>query len=100
MAVLICLSPLGLLASGTAWGEWGLNQIAQVVQNGQRLGFVPVGLKSGFNFPAFIPDYAVRGLPEFAGYLISAVAGTALLVMLFKLASLLPTRKIRQTPTR
>ena len=100
LAVLIGLSPLGLLASRTAWGEWGPDKIASVVQVGQSLGFVPVGLKSGFSFPAFIPDYAVRGLPEFAGYLISAVAGTALLVILFKLASLLPPRKIRQTPNR
>ena len=98
LALLICLSPLGLLASGTAWGEWGPDQIAGVIHAGQSLGFVPAGMKAGFSFAAIIPEYAVKGLPEFAGYLISALAGTASLVVFFKLASLLPFRKVRQTP--
>ena len=27
---LICLSPIGLLASGTAWGEWGADELAGI----------------------------------------------------------------------
>ncbi len=87
IAVLICLSPLGLLATGTAWGEWGSDEIASVVSGGKALGYVPAALKSGFNFSALLSDYSVHGLPEVAGYLISAVVGVALLVIIFKIAS-------------
>lgn len=34
IVALICLSPLGLLASGTAWGEWGSEEIARVTACG------------------------------------------------------------------
>ena len=33
MAVLIIFTPLGLLASGTAWGEWGVEEMASLVRN-------------------------------------------------------------------
>jgi len=76
---LICLTPLGLLATGTAWGEWGADEIAGIA------GFTPAGMTSGLNYSALLPDYSVSGLPEVAGYLLSAVVGAAILVILFKL---------------
>ncbi|MCR4436787.1 MAG: cobalt transporter CbiM [Clostridiales bacterium] len=85
IAALICLSPLGLLATGTAWGEWGSDEIAQVVSGGKALGFTPQGMKNGFSFESLIPDYAVKGLPDVAGYILSAVAGAAVLILLFKI---------------
>lgn len=75
---LICLTPLGLLATGTAWGEWGI----------EELTVVPDGMKNGFSFKAFMPDYAVKGLPEIAGYVLSATAGVAILIIVFKILSL------------
>ena len=41
MAVLIVLTPLGLLATGTAWGEWGVDEIASLVSGGSQLGYTP-----------------------------------------------------------
>jgi len=82
---LICLSPLGLLAAGTAWGEWGTEEISSVVSGGKSLGYVPKGMENGFNFKALIPDYSVAGMPEFLGYILSAVFGVAILLILFKL---------------
>jgi cobalt/nickel transport system permease protein len=38
-ALLVCLSPLGLLAAGTAWGEWGADEISGVVSGGSALGY-------------------------------------------------------------
>lgn len=38
MAVLIIFTPLGLLASGTAWGEWGVEEMASLVSNGKHWG--------------------------------------------------------------
>ena len=88
LGVLACLSPLGLLASGTAWGEWGADEIRTVATNGQTLGFVPSGMANGFHLKALMPDYAVHGLPGWTGYVLSAIAGAALLVIVFKLLGL------------
>ena len=49
------------------------------------MGFVPHGMKEGFNFSAVMPDYAVSGLPEAAGYLLSAVAGVSIMIIFFKI---------------
>lgn len=87
IVALICLSPLGLLASGTAWGEWGNNEIKEVVSSGKPLGFVPQGMKSGFSFEALMPDYSVSGMSETVGYILSAVAGVAIFIILFKIVS-------------
>ncbi|WP_312693280.1 cobalt transporter CbiM [Caproiciproducens sp.] len=87
IAALILLTPLGLLATGTAWGEWGADEIKEVVSNGSALGFIPEEMKSGINFEAIMPDYSVAGIPEAAGYILSAVAGVAVLLILFKIIS-------------
>ncbi len=88
LVVLICLSPLGLLAAGTAWGEWGAEEIAEVSAGGGALGFIPAGMQNGFSFKSLFPDYVIKGLPDALGYILSAVAGVAILVILFKLVSL------------
>ncbi len=83
MGALIVLTPLGLLAEGTAWGEWGAGEIAAT-----GAGYTPAGIKSGFSFQALIPDYSVEGMPAAFGYILSAVIGAAVLVIAFKLLSL------------
>ncbi|MDR0852620.1 MAG: cobalt transporter CbiM [Clostridiales Family XIII bacterium] len=89
LVVLILFVPLGLLATGTAWGEWGADEIAEVVNGSAALGYVPDGMANGFSFDAFMPDYAVPGLADIPGYILSAVCGTAIAVILFRiLASL------------
>jgi len=84
---LICLTPLGLLAVGTAWGEWGPDEIQNVISGGKVLGYVPAGMQNGFSFETLMPDYSVSGLPEVAGYILSAVAGVAIMIILFKVIS-------------
>ena len=89
-AALIIFTPLGLLAEGTAWGEWAPEEIAELEVEGQALGYTPVGMEEGFSFDAFFPDYTVSGLPDEFAYILSAVIGTALLIIFFKvLASLI-----------
>jgi cobalt/nickel transport system permease protein len=89
LGALVCLCPLGLLASGTAWGEWGAGEIRTALGNGRSLAFVPAGMTRGAALKALWPDYAVLGLPAWAGYLWSALAGAACLVIVFKLLGLL-----------
>lgn len=87
LAALIILTPLGLLATGTAWGEWGTDELSMVVSGGNALGYVPEGMSNGFSFEAVMPDYVISGLPEAAGYILSAAAGAAILIIMFKVLS-------------
>ena len=92
-ALLVAAVPLGLLATGTAWGEWGAEEIAEVVTGGSPLGYVPQGLAEGWSLSVLMPDYALEGMHEAAAYILSAVIGVCLLVILFRLFALLTRRK-------
>ncbi len=85
--VLIVLSPLGLILpehfkAGSAWGEWGVDEIRKLV------GYIPQGLaklSSLWNAP--LPDYALTGWEEkglshlsFA-YIMSALLGIIIIVI-------------------
>ena len=80
LILLIILTPLGLLATGETFGEWGLGELKE------KLGFVPPGLEklSGlWNAP--LPDYAFSGGDESmtfaaAAYILSAVIGVIICV--------------------
>lgn len=93
-AVLIVLTPIGLLATGTAWGEWGVDEMATLVSGGVKLGYTPSGMKSGFELSALFPDYSMAGMPEWTGYILSAVVGVAILVIFFKIVSSLMKDKV------
>lgn len=88
IAVLIAACPLGLLATGTAWGEWGADEIAEIVTDGKALGYTPSGLESGWSLDVPMPDYALEGMNETLAYVLSAVIGVALLIIIFKLISI------------
>ena len=87
VTVLIAATPLGLLATGTAWGEWGADEIAEIETNGKALGYTPQGLANGWELSVPLPDYAAEGLGEVFAYILSAVIGVSLLVIFFKLLS-------------
>lgn len=87
LLIMIILTPLGLLAEGTAWGEWAPEEIAELAENGSALGYTPAGLLDGFSLDVFFPDYAVSGVPEIYGYILSAIMGAAVLILAFKLVS-------------
>ena len=93
-AVLIVLTPIGLLATGTAWGEWGVDEMATLVSGGKQLGYTPAGMQGGFELSALFPDYSMAGLPDWTGYILSAVVGVALLVIIFKIVSSLMKDKV------
>lgn len=85
LLVLVFLTPVGLIASGTAWGEWGMEQVREMA------GFVPEGMKnlSGM-WESVMPDYSIPGvgngfLGSAAGYVISAVAGVILIILVMLL---------------
>lgn len=84
---LIILTPLGLLAEGTAWGEWAPEEIPDLDFWNGAAGYIPAGMLDGFEWNSFFPDYAIAGLPDAFGYILSAVIGTALLILGFKIFS-------------
>jgi hypothetical protein len=77
LVLLIILAPLGLLAVGETFGEWGSEELKE------KLGFVPQGLaKLSGIWNAPMPDYAFPGgegsesMTLSAGaYILSAVIG-------------------------
>lgn len=72
LIALVVLSPLGLLAEGTAFGEWSSEELAEMMTN------VPAGIENGFSFEALFSDYTIPGTNIAVGYILSAI--TALLI--------------------
>jgi cobalt/nickel transport system permease protein len=98
LAVLMVLSPLGLLAAGTAWGEWAPEDFndslaRQAIQTGSLNAAAPEQAPAGLErlasvWTAPIPDYAPQFLQsETFGYMISAVFGAGLILLAFFLIS-------------
>jgi cobalt/nickel transport system permease protein len=85
-ALLMMLTPMGIWAAGTAWGEWSPAELAR--HAGLRQG-VPAGLQRltalwTAPFPAYAPGFVKSA---FVGYLLSAVFGVGLILMLSLLSS-------------
>jgi cobalt/nickel transport system permease protein len=98
LAILMVLSPLGLLAAGSAWGEWAPEDFTnpearQEIQAGSVNQPLPEGVPAGLDslssfWTAPIPDYAPPFMQSEAfGYIISAVFGTGLVILVFFLIS-------------
>jgi hypothetical protein len=88
LGAFILLSPLGLIATGTAFGEWGLDQLPE------KVGFVPAGLAKFADLwrHAPLPDYGVPGLDanfmqSAGGYILSALVGAVLVIAIVSLFS-------------
>ena len=99
LMILAILSPLGLILpehfkSGSAWGEWGANEMHKLV------GYIPFGfdkLSALWNAP--LPDYAFKGWEEkglghlsFA-YLASAILGIGITAAIMLLLGKILTKK-------
>ncbi len=93
IVVLILASPLGLLAPGTAWGEWGADELTSL-----GLGTVPAGLeKLSSLWGAPLAGYDLPALGNTnAGYILSAVVGIAVTALVVWLFTLLVTGSQRQ----
>lgn len=89
LAALIILSPLGLLATGSAWGEWAVEEVADLV------GFEPAGMAATQSLPAPLPEYSIPGLDPTMGYIISAALGILLtVVVIWVIGRALATRRL------
>jgi len=95
LGVGILLTPIGMLAQGTAWGEWSGAELQA------RLGFVPAGMAGlGGVWTAAMPGYAPAFIRNpFAGYVVAGVVGVVLIVALtWGVARLLAGSESDDTP--
>jgi cobalt/nickel transport system permease protein len=89
LLVLMVASPLGLLAPGTAWGEWGTQQL-----RARGLATIPAGLQqlSGL-WGAPLAGYRLSSLGNASlGYILSAALGILVIAIVVWLFSLLVAR--------
>jgi cobalt/nickel transport system permease protein len=95
LAGLVLLTPIGVLAPGTAWGEWGAAELKST------LGFVPAGLqKLGALWTAAIPDYVPPFIANpLVGYVVAALLGSALVIGVTWLIARLLSRKAGDGPS-
>ncbi len=93
LVVLIFVTPLGLLAPGTAWGEWGSKQFSSL-----GLGFVPEGLKNMEGlWGAPLKNYNLPALGNSSlGYILSAGLGIVVVAVIAWLSVTLLT-SVRST---
>ena len=95
LIVLVVLTPLGLIATGTAWGEWSMTELQK------KIGYIPQGFaKISHIWTSIMPDYTAPGLgggffQSALGYIISAIVGIALIstVMLITFKILMKEQK-------
>ncbi len=94
LAVLAIATPLGLLAPGTAWGEWSAEQLTR-----RGLAFVPSGLRRLENlWGAPLAGYDVRSLGNAAlGYVLSAALGILMVALCVWLFTTLAASRRRST---
>jgi len=84
VAVLMLLTPLGILAVGTAWGEWSPAELASAASQAGTPASLPAGLQRLSHlwtapFPAYAPSF-VRS--RSFGYMLSAMFGVGFLLCL------------------
>jgi hypothetical protein len=84
LVILCCLVPLGIIASGTAFGEWDPATLQSMI------GYVPAGFANLTGlYHAPVPDYgtdwATSFLGQTLGYYFAAALGVGLLALIFYL---------------
>lgn len=95
LAVLVVATPIGLLAPGTAWGEWGAQELTN-----RGLAFVPQGLaKLSGLWGAPMKDYDLPALGNSnLGYILSALVGILVIALVVWLFTMLVTNGKKNTP--
>ncbi|MBC7765723.1 MAG: cobalt transporter CbiM [Hyphomonadaceae bacterium] len=90
---MVILTPIGLIATGTAWGEWGGDELKE------KIGFIPKGFeKASAIWQAWMPDYAIPYLEgsflhSSVGYIVSAVVGILCIAIVTYITSKIVVRE-------
>jgi cobalt/nickel transport system permease protein len=108
LALLMLLTPLGILAAGSAWGEWGAKDFSDpqmrqqitassgdVAPPSQPQGLARLSSLWSAPFPQYAPPFVRR--PAF-GYAMSAVFGSGLILCFFLLIGWMASRRRGDDP--
>lgn len=104
VGLVLLLTPIGLIAGGTAWGEWDPDTLKGLI------GYVPSGAARSHDLiRPLLPDYALPNahgaLWDVAGYVVSALVGGVLVALVTRSfirhgAKPLPAAEVRSAPQR
>jgi cobalt/nickel transport system permease protein len=94
LAALLIVTPIGIIASGSAWGEWSPSELQQQL----HAASAPAGLSRLSTFwTAPVSRYAPAFIrSESFGYLVSAMLGVGLIILVSVVASILLGRAPRK----
>jgi cobalt/nickel transport system permease protein len=97
LGVVALATPIGILASGTAWGEWGADELKDL-----GLNFIPQGIEKFAGWwPAPLPDYGFPRMGAVVGYILSAFIGIVLVgILLWLLGRWLSRRNATKTEAK
>jgi cobalt/nickel transport system permease protein len=104
LALLLALTPLGILAGGAAWGEWSARDFSRAAARGKIAAAsrnlapppqAPRGLERLYSvwtapFPQYAPSFVRRPA---LGYLLSAMFGSGVIILGFLIVSSLFARR-------
>ena len=82
---LLILTPLGLLAEGTAFGEWSNEELLEILHKTNPGALLPKGFERGFEFNSIFPDYTIPNTNLSIGYILSAVTAILIFFILGKI---------------
>lgn len=92
LGIAVILSPIGLLASATAWGEWGSDEVVEWLK---YYGLNPV-IPESFNhnsYHAAFADYTIPGMDSgwqaAIGYILCGITAVVIFVLLGKIITAL-----------
>lgn len=70
LGLLAVMTPLGLIANGTAWGEWSNQELKHLLRIQGIDKSLPNGIVHGFNYHALFSNYEVKTLPDNLAYIL------------------------------
>ena len=82
---LVIITPIGLIASGTAFGEWSGEELLEKLQSANTMAALPTGMANGISFNSLFTDYEIPGINVGIGYVLSAVTAVLLFFIISKL---------------
>lgn len=93
LGALVLLSPIGLIAQGTAFGEWSKEEMLEKLKVEKLATSLPQGMQKGLDYQGIFSDYTIPGTSLSVGYILSAITAILLFVLIGKLIGSLYAKK-------
>lgn len=87
LGILAVLTPIGLIANGSAWGEWSDSELLHMLKLQQISNTLPKGMSHGLNYNALFADYQIKAVPDYLAYILIALSVVACVLILVKVCS-------------